>query len=138
MQRRLLISMLCLSLAGLAPVPLSACAMLMAAPSGCGPAAADLPASTSHCEQAFAAKETNQHTLQPGTSELPCCKLTAAPIPDTGAGISKVNFAPAYASLEVAPQAIAVKTPERTAAQIDLEQFASPPDKQPLLCTFLI
>lgn len=138
MKRRLLISMLCLSLASLAPMPLSACAMLMAAPSGCARAAADPPASTSHCEQAFAAEGTNQDTLHTGTSELPCCKLTAAPVPDTGAGIAKVDVAPAFTSLEEVPQAIAVKTLERTAALIDLEQFALPPDRQPLLCTFLI
>jgi hypothetical protein len=112
--------------------------MWMAAPSGCAPVTADPPASTPHCEQAIAVKGTNQDTLQAGASELPCCKLAAALVPDAEAGIAKANVAPAFASLQDAPQAIAVKTLERTAALIDLEQFASPPDRQPLLCTFLI
>lgn len=138
MQRRLLISMLCLSLAGLAPVPLSACAMLMASPADCSPAPAKAAPAVSHCEQAATAEGANQDTFQADASKLPCCELRAAPAPDASAGISKVNVAPASASLEDGPQAVPSQALDRTIAQTEFEQFTSPPDRQPLLCTFLI
>jgi hypothetical protein len=138
MKRRLLISMLCLSLAGLAPAPLSACAMLMASPTDCAPAPAESAPTASHCEQAVSAKGTNQDTLRANASELPCCTSKAAPVPDAGAGLGKVNFTQASASPESGPQAIAGHALERPISQTDLEQFTSPPDRQPLLCTFLI
>jgi hypothetical protein len=138
MKRRLLISMLCLSLASMAPAPLSACAMLMASPTDCAPAQAVPDPTASHCEQAAASKGTNQKQLQAAASELPCCKLTAAPVPDAGAGLGKVNFTQAAAWPESGPQAIAGHALERPISQTDLEQFTSPPDRQPLLCTFLI
>jgi hypothetical protein len=138
MKRRVLLSTLCLSLASLAPAPLSACAMMMSLPAECAPAAGVSAPAASHCEQAVSSEATNQDTLQAGASELPCCKLTAAPMPDAGVSLGKVNVAPASASLENGPHVIPGQTLERTISQTELEQFTSPPDRQPLLCTFLI
>jgi hypothetical protein len=70
--------------------------------------------------------------------ELPCCQLTAAPLPDASIGSGKISVAPSVAALRNALQAITVRTIEPAPAQTELEQFASPPDRQPLLCTFLI
>jgi len=130
--------MLCLSLAGLAPAPFSACAMLMASPTDCTPTPAKSAPAASHCEQAVSSEGTNQDNVQAAATELPCCTLTAAPVPDAGAGLGKVNVAQASTSLENETQAIPGHAVERTIAQTELEQFTSPPDRQPLLCTFLI
>ena len=112
--------------------------MLMASPTDCAPAPAESAPAASHCEQAVSSEGTNQDKLQADATELPCCELTAAPVPDASAGIGKVNVAPASASLGNGPQAITVKTFEWTTSQSPAEQFASPLDRQPLLCTFLI
>ena len=139
MRRRILIAILGLSLASLSPVPLSACAMLMSLPADCAPAPAE-PMPASHCEHAVspeAQMEQNQAKLQANASELPCCQVTAAPVPDTGAGMGKTEVAPTPAVLEDALQATSVRVFERTATQAERD-FSSPPDRQPLLCTFLI
>jgi len=112
--------------------------MLMADPVECAPAPAPPATSASHCEQAVSPEGTNQNTLQAGASELPCCELKAAPVPDQSAGIGKVNVAPVSVSLENGPLAIPGEVLDRTISQTELEQFTSPPDRQPLLCTFLI
>ncbi len=80
----------------------------------------------------------NEATLQVKASELPCCKLIAAPVPDVRAGIGKTKVAPVTVSSENVRQAITEITIEHKATQTELEPFASPPDRQPLLCTFLI
>jgi len=112
--------------------------MLMTDPVECTPAPAPPAPSASHCEQAVSSEGTNQNTLQAGASELPCCTWTAAPVPDASAGIGKVNVALVSASLENRPLAIPGQALERTVSQTEFEQFTSPPDRQPLLCTFLI
>jgi hypothetical protein len=141
MQRRILVSMLCLSLASLAPMPLSACAMLMALPTECAPALADKAPQVSHCEHTMVSgtqADENAATLQANTSQLPCCQLTSAPSPDASAGAAKVKVVPANAPLTNAPQANTTKIFDRAAARAEHQQFTSPPDRQPLLCTFLI
>jgi len=122
----------------MAPAPISACTMQMTGPVECAPAPAAPAPPASHCEQAVSSEGTNQDKLQVAAAELPCCTLTAAPVPDAGAGLGKVNVAQASTSLENETQAIPGHAVERTIAQTELEQFTSPPDRQPLLCTFLI
>ena len=129
--------MLCLSLAGLAPMPLSACAMWMAAPANCA-LANDSAESSSQCESAMDMAGMGQDSIQAGASKLPCCELVAAPLPDASAGISIVKVTPAVPSEVSSQQMISIKLFEQAAAVSDVKQFATPPDTQPLLCTFLI
>ena len=141
MRRRILLSMLCLSLASLAPTPLSACAVMMTLPTECAPAHVRAASHGSQCEQAMASGtqvDENSAQLRAKASQLPCCQLIAAPVPDASAGISKIKVASAVAALEIVTQASTTKIFERTTAQIQRELSASPPDRQPLLCTFLI
>jgi hypothetical protein len=137
MRRRILISMLCLCLASLAPAPLSACAMWMALPADCAPAATPV---VSHCEEMAAVKagEENSASLRANPLGLPCCQLAAAPVPDASANAGKSKVAPADATLVRAPQVSFAKVFERAASQAEYAQFDSPPDQQSLLCTFLI
>ena len=134
-RKRVLISVLCLSVASLAPTPLSACAMLMALPANCAPEAkAANPAS--HCEQ-MATPPGSDTDLYANPSALPCCQVSSSPTPDAGSGAAKTTVSSPVASLRDATLHSATIVFERATAASPV-QFPSPPDQQSLLCTFLI
>jgi len=124
MLRRSLIFALCLSLAALAPLPLSVCAALAALPSEC-----------QECQQMGVAEPAGA----PHTDFDPaCCQLTAAPLPEAVAGAAKTLAAFASVDVDSVRLSTSVSVAQEIPVRSDLFPAFSPPDRQPLLCVFLI
>lgn len=122
----MLILGLALSLAGLGPVPLSACALLSSKLAECA-----APETQSQCDKMNADENGPRLTVASDTS---CCLLTA-PIPVPQFNASGVSTAPPplavggpmVSTLQVQGVRPAISVPD-----------APPPGLQSLLCTFLI
>jgi len=143
MLRRLMIAVICASLAGLAPVPLSACAMLTQLPADCWPAApaAEGKAKVAHCEQMVesATATSNEKAARwAGTAERSCCSLTAAPVPDTSTGANSTVTASAPELSKQSESANLSPVSPEPIPQASQGPIVSPSERQPLLCTFLI
>ncbi|MBI1750687.1 MAG: hypothetical protein HY234_08405 [Acidobacteria bacterium] len=108
--------------------------MVMALPTECAPAVSAPDAS--HCQQTAAAD--GLAALQANAAGRPCCQMKAAPVLDSGADFGKVNVAPASVLLGHIALVIDANAFSRPAAQAEHGQNISPPDRQTLLCTFLI
>lgn len=118
---------LCLSLAALAPLPLSACAMLAALPAECA-----LSNAQSHCEQMGMTATAARLEAQPNLS---CCRVTPAPLPEVQnkASVPDAGTSPVRADVLVYGPIFPADL-----AATDLSPRISPPDLQALLCVFLI
>jgi len=124
--RRSVIFVLALSLVGLGPVPLSACAVLSSKLAECA-----TPKTQSQCDQMNMDESGTQFVAAPGTS---CCVASKAPIP-------RLQYRASDLSL-VVPIAILDPTGDSPRIQrlpsVLVVQDLSPPSVQSLLCTFLI
>jgi hypothetical protein len=138
MNRRVLISLLCLSLAGLAPAPLAACAMLMAPESNCAPAAPRMSQTAEHCGHAVASPEINAQSLRSRPSKLPCCEWSASPAADATSGSAKFSLSAATLAIANGPQVITGLLLAQGSAPDETAPMVLPPDRQSLLSVFLI
>ena len=137
MARRVSIFGMVVGLALMGPAPLSACAMWMQLPGGCGgpvPAqAAAEPQPASHCEHMALPAPASDERMR-ATSDMSCCAAKNVPLaeqqkqtaPEVSADSARV------AQPDLAP--IAAPRP----SEFSQNQEHSPPDLQPLLCVFLI
>ncbi len=145
MLRRILISALCVCLANMASMPLSACATLMKLPSECDPATSPLARtnSDSHCEQmANEAAESPQNATRLLNGALlgaaGCCNMTSAPVPDAGERAFQSGAASAQAVMEDSAGIAAVPAIRDSESRNDSPPILHTFDNQALLCTFLI
>ena len=110
----------------LAPTPLSLCATLADLPGECVQ-----PFAQPDCEQ----MEMAQHPLAlRASNDLSCCQVGQAPLPEATAKIAAplASFDTLRSDRLVAPQ-----QPDRL-AHFEVSPVVSPPDRQQLLCVFLI
>ena len=126
MLRRILSLSILLGLLILAPTPLSICAMLADLPGEC-----TQPSVQPDCEQ--------MEMVQPSVAmkaggDLSCCQVSEAPMPQAPGNV----IAP-QASVETlrSDRLVALSQPDRL-AHSELSPAVSPPDRQQLLCVFLI
>ena len=124
--RRSVIFILALSLVGLGPVPLSACAVLSSKLAECA-----TPKTQTQCDQMNMDESGTQFVAAPDAS---CCVASKAPIP-------QIQYRASDLSL-VVPIAILDPTGDSPRIQrlppVLIVQDLSPPSVQSLLCTFLI
>ena len=127
--QRILSMLVALGLAGLGPLPVSACALVSSQPSECAS-----PQTKTDCERMVMDEAEKPPVTVSGASKS-CCVISEAPLPEaqTWAGSFSVATAPALASsIAVARQSVeSVWFPE-------VKQDLSPPPLQSVLCTFLI
>ena len=117
---------LVLGLMVLAPAPVSFCAMLANLPGDCAPSTPK-----SECEQMGMAQPTVELKA---ASNLSCCQVSKAPLPDAS---SKVVAPDARAEL-LFTQHVVLPPQPRLSLHQQSPQSLSPPDRQQLLCVFLI
>jgi len=114
-----------LSLLGLGPVPLAACALMSASSAECS-----APQTQSLCENMASAGE-NFHFAAP--SNTSCCWIHA-PVP-----ASKYDAPASAVDIAAVRPAAVLHSPVHTAVFPELEFLdTSPPNLQSVLCTFLI
>jgi len=124
--RRILIFGLALSLLGLGPVPLSACALLSLKLAECA-----TPKTQSQCEQMNMDESGTQLVAASDTS---CCFVSKAPIPQLQYKASDLSLTASTAVLDPTGD-----TPRiQRLLPVLIAQDISPPTIQSLLCTFLI
>jgi len=129
MHRRLVILVLALSLAGLGPVPLSACALSSPHVAECA-----TPASQSHCDHMN--MDDGGGTKVTAAQDTSCCSLANAPVSTRGQKApDRVSLA--VSALVVLRASLNLPVLEQHKV-VEIEQDISPPPLQPLLCTFLI
>lgn len=124
--RRILTAALALSLIGLGPVPLSACALFSSKLGECA-----TPQTESQCNK-MNTEESGPHF---GAAQGQSCCFARAPFPLTqheASVLSDLSGPPAILGLEAAAR------PSRDARPAPSNQDLSPPRIQSLLCTFLI
>ena len=127
MLRHSLILLLSLGLVATMPLPLSACATLRQLPRECA-----TPGSQLECEPARMTSASPQVEMEPN---LACCQVSSAPANQT----QTAAVAPQVVSEAAAPSpAVAVVAAPGQPVAARPAPLASPPDLQPLLCTFLI
>ncbi len=125
--RRILIIAIVFSLAGLGPVPLSACALLSSRLAEC-----TTPKTQSRCNEMNMDASGTRLIAAPDKS---CCFVSNAPLPESQYKASDLSLA---AALAVVPDSMG------DAPRVQHTPFAlpvpdlSPPELQSLLCTFLI
>ena len=124
--RRSVIFALALSLVGLGPASLSACALLFSKPAECA-----TPKTQSQCDQM---NMDESGTQLAAASDSSCCFISKAPIPQLQFKVFDLSLA--------APIAVLDQTGDTPRIQRLLPvltiQDLSPPALQSLLCTFLI
>lgn len=127
--RRILSVLVALGLAGLGPLPVSACALLYSLPSECA-----TPQTEAQCER-MGMTQAEKPPVTVSAASKTCCSLSEAPLPEvqTWSGDLSVATPPAAVSAVIAVTA-AIES-ERT---FDPLLVLSSPPLQPLLCTFLI
>jgi hypothetical protein len=124
--RRSLIFTLALSLVGLGPVPLSACALLSSKLAECA-----TPKTQSRCDQMNMDESGTQLVTALDTS---CCSISKAPIPQLQYKASDLSLAAPIAVLDSTGDTPRIQRLPPAVIVHDL----SPPSLQSLLCTFLI
>ncbi len=127
--RRILSFVVALGLAGLGPVPVSACALVSSQPGECA-----APQTDTQCER-MGMNQGEGPSVEVSPESKTCCAISEAPLPEaqTWTGSFAVAAAPALAaSVVVATQ------PLESAWSADIALDSSPPPLQSLLCTFLI
>src|SRR2546425_11310604 len=125
--RRALSFGLALSLMGLVPAPLSACALFSSRPAECA-----TPQTESQCDQMNTDASGPQLAAAPSTS---CCVVSQAPLPESQTKPTEFSLAPTHA---VVPELTWDLPRLENARPADVARDVSPPSLQPLLCTFLI
>lgn len=114
------------------PAPVSFCALMMGLPADCAPAA---PVD-SHCDQMpMPAPAEAPDTTPDNSPDLSCCDAMAAPAPELNV---KTMALGALVSLEYVSDNHALPPLDGFAPGGDIPSVGSPPDRQPLLCVFLI
>lgn len=124
--RRSLIFALALSLLGLGPVPLSACALLSSKLAECA-----TPKTQSQCDRMNMGENGTQLGALPDTS---CCAVSKAPIPQLQSKIPEHSLAPSLAVLDATGDVSRIQR----MLPVHIVQDLSPPSLQSLLCAFLI
>ncbi len=125
--RRILSFVVALGLAGIGPLPVSACALVYSQASECA-----TPQTETRCERMGMDQAEGPSV---SASSKTCCVLSKAPLPDAQSGSKGMAVAPASAAISN----VFVATPAvRSTWSHDLLPSLSPPPLQPLLCTFLI
>ena len=124
MFRRVLHCVIVFGLVAVAPLPVSACALLAGLPADCQP--------QPHCEQMDAAAPLTSIESAPGQS---CCQLSGAPIPQAQTKVSTPDFAE---NLPSDVQPVLFSHGSEVFFPATHSDDVSPPDRQPLLCVFLI
>jgi len=125
--RRSLLFALALSMAGLGPVPLSACAIFTSKMAECA-----TPQTKSRCNQMNMDESIPKVAAAPNAS---CCSLSNAPLSATRQKMSELSLA-AFPIVVLGSEWKLLRTKEQRPTQI--EQALSPPPLQSVLCTFLI
>ena len=127
MLRRPIIVAICLSLAGMAQLPLTACALLAGLPAECAQ-----PVSVQHCNQMDRMSPPDEVKV---ASDASCCQVVQAPLPEAQ---GKAD-APETGAKAILAESFAVLPPQRIeSASSAASRILSPPELQPLLCVFLI
>jgi len=124
--KRALIFGLALSLVGLGPVPLSACALLNSKLAECA-----TPKTQSQCDQM---KMDETRTRLVAASVASCCALSKAPTPELQPKASDLSLAASIAVLNPTGDTLRVQR----LLPVLVVQDLSPPSFQSLLCIFLI
>jgi hypothetical protein len=127
--RRILSLLIALGVAGLAPLPVSACALLHSHTSECA-----APQTATDCER-MGMHQAEETSFKVSSGNKSCCIISQAPLPEaqSWAGSFAVATNPALASnITVATQ------PLESVWFPDIPKTTSPPQLQSLLCTFLI
>src|SRR5713101_1735861 len=127
MMRRMLIFGLALSLAGLGPAPLSACALFSAKPAECA-----TPKTQTRCDRMNMDEGETRAVASAGTS---CCYVSQAPLPESqykAYGLSLTAIPSVIRGALLEPPAAGNQGPAVVV------QDPSPPPLQSFLCTFLI
>lgn len=124
--RRILIFGLALSVVGLGPMPLSACALFSSKLAECA-----TPKAQSQCDQMNMDESGTQLVAASDTS---CCVVSKAPIPQLQYKATDLSLARVIAVLDLA----GVTPRVQRLAPVLIGQNLSPPTLQSLLCTFLI
>jgi hypothetical protein len=127
--RRIFSFVMAIGLAGLGPLPVSACALVYSQPSECA-----TPQTKTNCER-MGMDQAERRSVAVSAANKSCCVVSQAPLPEaqTGTGDFSVATAPAMAaSIIIATQRFESAWPR------DVKQDLSPPALQSLLCTFLI
>src|SRR5215467_3165882 len=114
-------------MAGLGPVPLSACAIFSSKMAECA-----TPLTKSRCDQMNMDESIPKVAAAPNAS---CCSLSNAPVPATRQKMSGLSLA-AVSIVSLGIEWKLVRAKEQRPTQI--EQALSPPPQQSVLCTFLI
>jgi len=127
LMRRLVGMVLALSLIGLGPVPLSACALLTSTVVECA-----APRTESRCNE-MNTGDTVAKLL--ATPEASCCDLSGAPVQESQQNASKISLAVATV---VNPEPAWIAPPIQREHVSYAAQDMSPPLLQSFLCTFLI
>lgn len=125
--RRLLIFALALSLPGLGPLPLSACAVFTSKVVECA-----TPQTQSQCDEMNMDDGNAKVAAAPDGS---CCSVSNAPAPATLQKASRISVPAASIVLLGTVSNIPGAIEQR---EVEIEQAPSPPPLQPFLCTFLI
>src|SRR5437588_776773 len=128
--RRILSLFVALGLAGLEPLPVSACALLHSQTNEC----ATQPKMTD-CESMGMEQGGEKQKVTVSNAGNSCCAISNAPSPEaqTWAGSLSVVTGPAPVS-----GTIIAAQPFESKSSFDLGKDLSPPPLQALLCTFLI
>jgi hypothetical protein len=124
--RRLLVFALALTLIGLGPVPLSACALLTSKLAECA-----APKTQSRCDQ-MNMDENGTHLV--AAPDASCCMGSQAPIPQFQSKASALSVAAPIEVLDLTGDTPRIQRLPR----VLIVQDVSPPSVQSLLCTFLI
>ncbi len=124
--RRILSFVIVLGLAGLGPVPLSACALLNSKLAECA-----TPKTQSQCDQ-MNMDETGTQLVP--ASNASCCRISKAPIPQLQCKASDLCLAVPIVVLDPTGDTPRIKH----SMPVPVAQNLSPPRLQSLLCIFLI
>lgn len=126
MMRRAVILALAVSLLGMGPGSLSACALFTSQAAECA-----TPENQSQCDQMGMQEEA---PVVVATADTSCCFVTQAPVPQMQQGAPDYTQAARIAQLERTEDSPRMQELRQTPSL----QTPSPPSFQSLLCTFLI
>jgi hypothetical protein len=130
MKRRLLSFVLLLSLGVLAPMPVSACALLMEWSALCNPNSPSLDAPGMECPHS--APSTTNETIESAPGN--CCEVSGGVLPEADVNPSKTKSA--VAPLTAAAEHVSPFVSGEHSLQTE-ETIVLPQDRQALLCVFL-
>ena len=118
--------LLALALGAMAPAPLSACAMLAGLPGDCQP--------KPHCEGMV---EEQPAARLEARCDMSCCQVTSAPLPQASGTVKKASTPEAGVTLDM-PEPLLLPATPFVRAEASPPREISPPERQALLCVFLI